>query len=319
MGNPMNSAMPGVRFITRGLSLSWAIQSWLWQFNAYRIDMYYYHVHKNQWCTFIDPLMEYFPKQRHFCRPQGALLIRTENLPYSLLWDSLWFMYTGHTGKRWRLICLKFIMNYVNFSNNISFASEPEWVNRERGGALPDMIQALEMESETFCWFGLLLSIFSIWTIHSLNYILWHCFQLSLGLSQKKHDSFWEILRVSCLYFYKFAGHLVVYHLTKTRSEKRLIQVMSSSQQQAWRCPRLPQMVKNGQLPSTLVFKVAWLQAPVRVIHLQGNLRRKFRKIVLRWNGKIRKEKMFQYRLNTFFLYHCNKLRGLLWFPTRCQ
>ena len=192
-----------------------------------------------------------------------------------------------------------------------------------RGGATffsnIDMIQALKMESETFCWFDLLLSIFSIWTIHSLNYILWHCFQLSLGLSQKKHDTFWEILRVSCLYFYKFAGHLVVYHLTKTRSEKRLIQVMSSSQQQAWRCPRLLQMVKNGQLPSTLVFKVAWLQAPVRVIHLQGNLRRKFRKIVLRWNGKIRKEKMFQYRLNTFFLYNCNKLRGLLWFPTRCQ
>ena len=232
-------------------------------------------------------------------------------------------IYVYWTYRKKMKICLKFIMNYVNFSNNISFASEPEWVNWEGGAHLffsnIDMIQALKMESETFCWFGLLLSIFSIWTIHSLNYILWHCFQLSLGLSQKKHDSFWEILRVSCLYFYKFAGHLVVYHLTKTRSEKRLIQVMSSSQQQAWRCPRLPQMVKNGQLPSTLVFKVAWLQAPVRVIHLQGNLRRKFRKIVLRWNGKIRKEKMFQYRLNTFFLYYCNKLRGLLWFPTRCQ
>lgn len=78
------------------------------------------------------------------------------------------------------------------------------WTGRGGGGATffsnIDMIQALKMESETFCWFDLLLSIFSIWTIHSLNYILWHCFQLSLGLSQKKHDSFWEILRVSCLY-----------------------------------------------------------------------------------------------------------------------
>ena len=126
--------MPGLRFITRGLSLSWAIHSWQWQFNAYRIDMYYYHVHKNQWGTFIDPgfFDGNFPKARTLLSSSRSNTDKDRKFTSFILWDSLWLnkCKMDIPEKDEDITSHLFVLNSYEL-----FASEPEWVNWE--GALP--------------------------------------------------------------------------------------------------------------------------------------------------------------------------------------